>query len=76
MAEDLKKEIEDLKEIVKGLVELEQARVKQATDNLRKEIKQEPMIDKEELKEELKEVHLGELVIYALKNNLIKRKEI
>jgi len=67
----LEEKVKELTKAVEALVALEKMKIE-------KEIKQappkeEPPVDKELLKEELKEVHLGELVRYAILKDLIPR---
>ena len=75
----LEDKVKDLQKAVEALIELETAKTKLKIAKSQAQMSKEPVpqeeaIDKEALKEDLKEVHLGELVIYALDHNLIKRK--
>jgi len=72
--------VKDLTKAIEALIELETAKTKLEMAKIQNQAKQEveekpkqEEIDKEALKEELKEIPTGELVIYAIKKNLIKR---
>lgn len=65
----LEEEIRELKETVKALVELEKTKLQ--AQNVTASPKEE--IDREALEAELKQVHLGELVRFAIKRDLIPR---
>jgi len=69
---DLEKEVEELKKAVESLIELEKIRISKEISTPKRE-EPKPKVDKEELKKELSQVPLGELVVYALKHDLIKR---
>jgi len=75
----LEDKVKNLQKAVEALIELETVRTKLEIAKSQAQMSiapvlQEEAIDKEALMEDLKEVHLGELVIYALDHNLIKRK--
>lgn len=76
----LEEQIKELRKTVEALIELETAKAKlelQRTQMQRREeegsVQEQQTIDKEELKEELKQHPIGELVIYAIKKDLIPR---
>jgi len=72
----LGKKVEDLQKAVEVLLALEAERVKAETQKLEaKKVQEETQMDEEDLIEELKQIHLGELVRYAIKKNLIPRNE-
>lgn len=70
----LEEKVKDLTKVVEALIELETARAKRELAKEKKEEpEQEPKLDKEALMQELREVHLGELVTFAIKKDLIPR---
>ncbi len=69
---NLRKEVEELKEIVKQLVQLETQRLKDSA-NSGVGVPQRKEVNYKAIENQLKEHHLGELVIFALKKDLIKR---
>jgi hypothetical protein len=66
----LEEKVKQLTKMVEMLINLETKRMEAEKDKSQEQVSQ---IDKEALKEELREVHLGELVRYAIKKNLIPR---
>jgi len=74
--EEEKNEMKEMRELMKQYIELEKLKLQNKLKEEKKEQeapKEEPLLSKEEVKEELKEHDLGELVIYALRNNLIRQ---
>jgi len=68
----LEEKVKELTKAVEALVALEKMKLERETQQ-QAPPKEEPPVDKELLKEELKEVHLGELVRYAILKDLIPR---
>jgi hypothetical protein len=75
--EEEKNEMKEMRELMKQFIELEklklQSKIKEEKKKEQETPKEEPLLSKEEVKEELKEHDLGELIIYALRNNLIRK---
>lgn len=67
----VEEEIKELKKAVETLLKLEQQRLEKELEQQKQ--KEQERLERERLKEELKQVHLGELVIYAIKKDLIPR---
>lgn len=67
----LEEEVKELKKAVETLLKLEQQRLEKELQEQKQ--KEQAEMDREKLKEELKQVHLGELVIFAIKKDLIPR---
>jgi len=69
----LEEKVKDLQKAVEALIELETKRAEKELAKEKKPVEPKEQISKEELEAELKEIHLGELVRYALKKDLIRR---
>lgn len=70
---NLKEEIKDLKEAVSALIELQKLQIKAQFPKAEPQAPTNPKENSEELEAQLKEYPIGELIIYALKRNLIKK---
>lgn len=71
-SKSLEEEIKELRELVKQLVK-EKAREKEEQPQISADAEARK---KEDLAKELKKYHIGEVIRYAIKKDLIKRKTI
>jgi len=71
---DLEKELKELKEAVKTLLELEKLRIQREVSQPATSSTSQVDVNLEELEEEIREnYNLGELVAFAIKKDLIPR---
>jgi len=71
--EDLKKELDELKKTLAALQEKLKSETKE--ESKEEDAVDDEKVDKTKLEEELKKVHPGEVILYALKKNLISRSK-